>query len=170
MYMLILVVCLTALDQYSKFLVSKHLAFGESLPLIPGLFSFTHTRNTGAAWGMFHDFNGPLVILSIAITICLIVFRKTMTGHSAAGRVAFSFMIAGILGNLADRLRLGFVVDFFDVFRGATHFPTFNVADSCICIGVGLYVLYAFLSGRKFTDDGTPAADKDTAAAGGSQT
>ena len=77
----------------------------------------------------------------------LVTFRRSFLTDTLTHRIASGLMIAGIMGNLGDRLRLGYVVDFLDFHLGDSHFPSFNVADSAICIGVGLYILSQVFGG-----------------------
>ena len=148
--MLILTLGLTIafLDQVTKELVRGHFLVGDQLPMIPGFFNLTYVRNTGAAWGMMSGLNGWLIVLSIIMLAVLVIFRRSFLTNTLTHRVASGLMIAGIIGNLIDRLRLGYVVDFLDFHLGASHFPSFNVADSAICIGVALYILSQVFGGE----------------------
>ncbi len=133
------------LDQVTKYFVQRAFCVGDFIEVIPRLLDFHYIRNTGAAWGMFSGFSHWLVIVSFVVLIVLVVFRRSIMTDSLVHRCATAFMIGGIVGNLVDRVRLGYVVDFIDFYwldrAGPHHFPAFNVADSAICIGVGLYIL-----------------------------
>lgn len=146
MLVLMLGLLIAAADQFVKELVRRHFFVGESLPVIPGFFSLTYVRNTGAAWGMFDGSNVALAIFSLAVLILLVVLRRHFLGPSVWQRLALGLMAGGILGNLFDRLRLGFVVDFLHFYRGGYHFPSFNIADAAICTGVFLYLITSFRS------------------------
>ena len=137
-----------ALDQTTKLWVRGAFHPGESWSIVPAFFNLTYVRNTGAAWGMLGGLNGWLSVLSVVLLILLVVFRRTWLSDSLAHRIALGGLIGGILGNLADRARLGFVVDFLDFYiqRLNWHFPAFNVADAAICVSVGLYLLTTTLS------------------------
>jgi len=137
------------LDQFTKFLVRRGVGLSGEIVVVPGLLSLRYVENTGAAWGMLAGLNGWLVLLSGAILIFLVCFRRYVMDESVLHRVARGLMIAGIVGNLLDRLRLGYVVDFLDFHLRGHHFPAFNVADSAICTGVGLYILSQVLPGRR---------------------
>ena len=130
-----------ALDQATKFWVRGAFYPGESWIVAPAFFSLTYVRNTGAAWGILGGLNSWLAVLSIILLILLVVFRRTWLSDSLTHRVALGGLMGGILGNLADRARLGYVVDFLDFHCRSWHFPAFNVADATICISVGLYLL-----------------------------
>lgn len=145
------------LDQATKELVRLHMVLGASIPLVPGLFHFTYVRNTGAAWGMLSGFGAVLIGLSAVMLVVLIVFRRHFLTDTLEHRLATGLMVGGITGNLIDRIRLGYVVDFLDFFWRAHHFPAFNVADSAICIGVGLYVLTQLTARNEPTAPAAPA-------------
>lgn len=132
---------LVALDQGTKFLVRRAFEPGESLPVVAGLFNLTYVRNEGAAWGILQGWGLFLVALAIAMFVFLAVRRRQVFGEGRLAAAAFILLLAGIAGNVLDRLFLRYVVDFLDFYHGAWHFPAFNVADSCICVGVGLFLL-----------------------------
>ena len=129
------------LDQLSKDQITSQFCLGEPHPVISGFFNLTYVRNTGAAWGMFGGWNIWLAVLSLAILAVLVIFRRSFLVDCLLHRVALGLMIGGIVGNLFDRIRLGYVVDFLDFRFGTYAFPAFNVADSAICIGVAIYAL-----------------------------
>lgn len=129
------------LDQATKYVVQARFYYGESLPVIRGFFNLTYVRNTGAAWGMLGGWNLWLAFLSVVILGALLIFRRSFLVDCRLHRVALGLMTGGIVGNLVDRLRLQYVVDFMDFRFGSYAFPAFNVADSAICIGVAIYAL-----------------------------
>ena len=129
------------LDQATKEWVRGAFSLHESVPVIPGFFHLTYIRNTGAAWGMFSGQNLALSLLAFAMLVALVLFRRKILPPGKPHRVALGLLCGGIVGNLFDRLRLDYVVDFLDFFHRGWHFPAFNVADSAICIGVAIYVL-----------------------------
>lgn len=138
---------LYALDQITKYLVWRHIHGGEFIPVIPGWFDLVHVGNTGAAWGMGHNRNGFFTVLSLAALAVLGVLYRQGAFVDSLARVGFLLLVAGILGNLTDRLVHGHVVDFlsFDLHvPGANPWPSFNVADSCICVAVGLFLFGSF--------------------------
>ncbi len=134
-------------DVVSKVLVTQHLSFADRVPVIEGFFYLTHVRNTGAAFGLFADapvaFRLTFFISTsfIAIGIIFSFFRKLAPDDRLAA-VALGMILGGAAGNLADRIRLGEVVDFLH-FRlwGGYSWPDFNFADSFIVVGVGVLVL-----------------------------
>lgn len=136
-----LVVALVLLDQITKEWVRLRFALGESWVIIPRFFNLTYIRNPGAAWGLFGTQTGLLTLISIVLLALLLIFRRHFLTDSRLHRLALACLVAGILGNLLDRLRFGYVVDFLDFYVGRSHWPAFNVADAAICIGVGIYLL-----------------------------
>ncbi len=129
------------LDQYTKHLVQTGLDRWHGIVIIPGYFDFRYVQNTGAAWGMLQGLNGWLVGLSVLMLVLLVVFRRHFMTDGVLTRVAAGSVVGGIIGNLIDRLRFGYVVDFIHVHWHAHEFPTFNIADSAICVGVGLFMI-----------------------------
>jgi len=143
-----------ALDQATKGLVRARMPLHESIPVVPGLFHLTHVTNRGALFGMLHDLPDPwratiftsVPLLAIGLILWFQV-RTPAADHLAQGGLAL--ILAGAVGNLADRLRFGQVTDFLDVFVGAHHWPAFNVADASICVGVALLMLDLLRHGRR---------------------
>ena len=135
-----------ALDQVTKMLVQTRLPLHDSRTILPDLFSLTHVTNRGALFGLLHDLPDPWrAILFTVVPFAAIVLILYFQGRTApADRLAhggLALILGGAAGNFLDRLRLGYVVDFLDVYVGTHHWPAFNVADSAICVGVGLLVL-----------------------------
>ena len=145
--------CLIAFDQATKCLVRAHFALHESRPVIRDFFSLTYVQNRGAAWGILAGWRIALVAIAAVMLFVLAHYREKIFGTRAIGRVSFVLLVAGIIGNVIDRVWLGYVVDFLDFYVGTSHFPAFNVADSCICIGVGLYMLASLALGNR--EEGT---------------
>ena len=144
------------LDQLTKAWVIATIPFGSQRDVIPGLFRIVHTRNRGIAFGFFGS-SGPLVqtvLLVVVVAVVGVLIWQLMRGDGdrLAG-CGLSLVLGGALGNLADRLLRGEVVDFLDVYvrsGGREHvWPTFNVADSCITVGAGLVILAELLAARQ---------------------
>lgn len=148
MLVLLLAFTVAAADQWTKLVIRDSFAYGELRPVIAGFFNLTYVRNTGAAWGLFGGHNNLLVLLSLVMLAALALFRHSFLTNSRSHRIALGCMVGGIVGNLMDRVRLGYVVDFLDFRFGGRPFPAFNIADSAICIGVGIYVITSFLAER----------------------
>lgn len=134
------------LDQLSKACVSRAFAAGETRPVIKGVFHLSLVHNTGVAFGLFRNHNTLLSIFSLAV---IIYIARDSLAHKKdrrlCQRVALGLILGGACGNLIDRLRLGYIIDFLD-FR---IWPVFNIADSSITIGITLLALEIFFhSGR----------------------
>ena len=138
-------VLLTAFD-----LIIKHIVniVKPSFPIIKGVFHITYAENTGAAFSMFENFPQFTTILTCLLILVLIGYIIYSKPKKHIELIAFTLMISGGIGNLVNRLTLGYVVDFFD-FR-LINFAIFNTADVFICVGAGLFILSTFLlSGKK---------------------
>ena len=141
------------IDQTTKAWAIRKLRFGGDWSVIPNFLNFAYAQNTGVAFSMLDDHGdtgrwGLSVVAMVAGVLVLYFFWRTpRSDDRILGSLAL--LMAGIAGNVADRLRLGFVVDFIDVQFGSWHYPTFNVADAAICIGAGLLVLDMFLSKKR---------------------
>ncbi len=134
-------------DQWSKQRVLDRFYLGESLSVLNGFFNITYVRNTGAAFGMLRDapswFRVPFFILIplIAIGIIFSIYRQLSSNDRWMGS-ALALIVGGAIGNFIDRIRLGYVVDFLDFhWNFEYHFWIFNIADSAICVGVGMILL-----------------------------
>jgi signal peptidase II len=132
-----------ALDQLSKALIASSLAMHETRPVISGFVNLTRVHNTGAAFGIFAGQASSfrtLVFLSVSILAVVVIFWMLvrLAPTQRVEMVALALILGGALGNMLDRVRLGEVVDFIDVYYGSYHWPAFNVADSAISIGVTL--------------------------------
>ena len=140
---LICVAVLVFLDQLSKWLAVILLEGQPSFYLIPGVLRFTYVENRGAAFGMLADNRWVFLALSTLTIVCLLGFMIYSKPKSRLERAGLALVLAGGIGNMIDRVLLGYVIDFIDF----CAFPklwnwVFNVADSCICIGVGLLIIY----------------------------
>jgi len=129
---LISVIIILSLDQLTKFIITKNLSLNQSIPIIKGIFHLTLVHNRGAAFGILRN-QIPLFIFTSLFATVLIYFnlKDTRFKKSLIYKISLSLILAGALGNLIDRLFLGYVVDFLD-FR---IWPVFNVADSAITVG-----------------------------------
>jgi signal peptidase II len=141
------------IDQTTKSWAAKRLRFDGDWSIIPNFLNFAYAQNPGVAFSMLDDHGdtgrwGLSIVAIVAGALVLYFFWRTpRSDDRILGSLAL--LMAGIAGNVADRLRLGFVIDFIDVQFGSWHYPTFNVADMAICIGAGLLILDMFLSKKK---------------------
>jgi len=135
-----------AVDQLTKAIVRQVLPLGESRSIVPEFLDLTHVHNTGAAFGLLNAVEfpyKPIVMIAIAaVALVAIAAYATQLGfHERMARFGLALILGGAFGNLIDRAVAGYVVDFVDVYWGATHFWAFNVADSAITIGAILVLL-----------------------------
>lgn len=148
------------IDQTTKAWATRELRFGGDQTVISGFLNLAYAQNTGVAFSMLDDHGdagrwGLSVVAFVAAALVLYFFWRTpRTDDRVLG--ALALLLAGIAGNVTDRMRLGFVVDFIDVQFGSWHYPTFNVADSAICIGAGLLILDMILTKKAVESDSNP--------------
>ncbi|MBD3305499.1 signal peptidase II [candidate division KSB3 bacterium] len=144
--MVSLAVVIVIVDQYTKWLIEQA---RPSMTVIPGFFNLTYARNTGAAFGILQGKQTLLTVVSV-IAIGILVFLLWYERPERRGfLVALALILGGTCGNFIDRVRQGYVVDFLDVYISRYHWPSFNVADSAITVGVGLLIIVTFLEERK---------------------
>ena len=145
------VVHLVIADAVSKELAAGFLRDSAPLSVIPGFFDLAYVENRGCAWGMFQGQVWPLAIFGLVALAFLIWRRQSVFGSGRLPAIAEPLLYAGIIGNIIDRLFRGYVIDMFDFHWGIHHFPCFNLADSCICVAVGLLLLASILDKPKRT-------------------
>ena len=134
------------LDQATKLLVDRLLALHESHQVVDGFLRLTYVRNRGAAFGILSDAELPyqsalFSLLSLAALSAIALYAWRLPAQSRLPKTALALIIGGAVGNLVDRMRLGYVIDFVDAYVGPHHWPAFNVADSAITVGVCLLIL-----------------------------
>jgi signal peptidase II len=137
-----------ALDQITKVMIAERLPYNSygsavHIEIIPGFFNLVHVGNTGAAWSMFAGQSFWLGLLAVATLAAMFHWRRTLGLDQPAAQPAFGLLCGGIAGNLVDRFAHGHVIDFLDFHFGGYTYPTFNIADSAICIGVFWYILWS---------------------------
>ena len=149
------------LDQATKWAVLQRLNYGDDVPVIPGFFNLVHWRNFGAAFSLFSDktanSNAFFIGLSVVALVVLAVLAWRGKFADRVSRMGWALLLAGILGNLTDRILYGSVTDFllFDLHVPFAHpWPAFNVADSCICIAAGLFIWQSFREPNSATPAG----------------
>ena len=135
------------LDQVTKEIVLRSIPLNTTRPVIDGLFNLTHIHNPGGAFGLMADLS-PLMrsiiflfISSLAVGLIFYFYKKT-PAHYAWLSAAFALIFGGAIGNLIDRIRFGKVVDFLDFYLGNLHWPAFNIADSAISVGIGIFLYH----------------------------
>jgi signal peptidase II len=140
-------------DQMSKAWAVRTLRLGQDRTIISGFLDFAYVENPGIAFGQLQEGGAwgryALAALATAAAVAVLTyfFRTPRSDDRTLG--ACALLLAGIAGNLTDRLRLGYVIDFINAHAGSYHWPTFNVADAAICIGAGLLAFDLILEGRK---------------------
>lgn len=146
-------VIIVVADQLTKALIRSRLALHESITVIPGMFDITHVRNTGAAFGILNsvEFEYKAIVMVLVAVVALVavgLYALTLPAEQRIARVGLALILGGAIGNLIDRARMGFVIDFVDVYWRGVHFWAFNVADSAITVGVALMLLDVLGVGR----------------------
>ncbi len=140
------------LDQITKWLIVLNFPLHSYKTVIPGVFDIVHVTNTGAAFGSFSDSNTFFMILSLLVGGAMLFFFLKGSFKNKLTRLAAVILLSGIAGNLTDRFVHGHVIDFlsFDLHLPyANPWPSFNVADSCICVAAGLFLLQSVVEGRR---------------------
>jgi len=152
--MAVIIIIFIFLDQYTKHLVAQNFYLGEVRPIIDGFFNLTHVRNTGAAFGFgagSSDWFRITFFLALPVIACVwllwAIWKTAQTNLLMC--VAYTLVFAGAVGNLIDRFRLRYVVDFFDFYHKNYHFAAFNIADSCITIAAFLIIFDYFKEMKK---------------------
>jgi signal peptidase II len=133
-------------DQLTKLAVVREIPLHESVTVVPGLLDLTHVRNTGAAFGFLNAVEFPgkpvaIVLIALAALAGVAAYAAHLPAEHKWARVGLLAVIAGAAGNLIDRVRQGYVVDFVDAYWNGWHFWAFNVADAAITVGVAIIIL-----------------------------
>ena len=139
-------IAIVVLDQATKALIRSQVPLSSTVEIVPGFMNLTHVRNTGAAFGIGANASSRLVPLllnagAIAVFFVVVVYALRSAVTDRVLQTGLHLILGGAIGNLLDRFRFGYVVDFLDVYVGTKHWPAFNVADSAICIGIALLFL-----------------------------
>lgn len=134
------------LDQGTKYVISQTQPYFQ---VIPGFFTLTYVKNTGAAFGILQG-KQPLLTAVSVVAMGVLLFLLFYEREERKGLLyALALILGGTCGNFIDRVRLGYVIDFLDVHIQQHHWPTFNIADSAISIGVGLLILVTLREGER---------------------
>lgn len=152
--LVLVAVVLYVADQLTKALVVANIGYGERVPVIGDVVQLWHVRNTGAAFSLFEGLTWLFIPVHLLAVVMVVYFHRQFRDRGTWLHVVLGAILAGGLGNLTDRLRLGYVVDFVSVGIGDLRWPTFNVADPSLVIGILVLVAYlTFVDGRA-TDGG----------------
>jgi signal peptidase II len=145
--MFLIAALIVALDRVTKLWIVKHIKPGATIPVIPHVFALSHVLNSGAAFSMFEGAKHPEMVRQVLIwfsvvAVLVVIGLLLKVGKSVSlMSVSLALILGGALGNLYDRVRLQYVVDFLEVHIVHYHWPDFNVADSAICVGACLLLL-----------------------------
>jgi signal peptidase II len=140
------------LDQATKLYIDGSMRLYQSIPVVDNLFSITYVRNRGAAFSFLANTSWRLpffIFVTIIALIAILVAVRKLRADQRLALVSLSLIFSGAIGNLIDRIRLGEVIDFLDVYWRTHHWPAFNVADSAICVGVALLAVDMVLEERR---------------------
>lgn len=148
-FVILLALAVLGADQASKAAALARIGPWEHITVIPGFFDLVNVSNYGAAFGFLNrpDWGWPSVFFAAFTCLAIVVLLWLVKGVTESDRLhlaAIGSIIGGALGNLVDRLRFGYVVDFVDLYIGRWHWPAFNVADAAICVGAGVLALKMF--------------------------
>ena len=154
MFLIIIIVSIIALDQWSKWAIKTSFNLYQSKPVIQDLLHFTYVTNDGMAFGLsFPGGKHVLLIMTILLTGFIIGFLwKEKNGHPLI-KYGLALILSGAIGNLIDRMLYGKVVDFLDLMIGNFHWYIFNIADSSVTIGMILFIIHSIYIEQKKTND-----------------
>ncbi len=148
-----LIALVVVVDQASKLTVETYIPLFDTVTIIPGLLDLVHIHNAGVAFGIMNDVEHPYrtaltTALALVALVGIVYYARQVHPSERLARTGLSLILGGAVGNLIDRIRLGHVVDFIDVYRGDWHFWAFNVADAAISCGAVLIFIELFFAGR----------------------
>jgi len=151
--LLIAAAVIVVLDQATKAMIGASIPLYESVTIIPGFLDFTHVRNTGAAFGLLNTTDLPMksifmVAMALVAIAAIGAYGATLRADENIARAGLALVLGGAIGNLIDRARLGYVLDFVDAYVGDWHFWAFNVADAAITVGA-ILVIFDLLGLRR---------------------
>jgi len=139
-----LAVVVVIFDQLTKYIASTSLEMYQPIAVMP-MFNWTLMHNTGAAFSFLHDAGGWqrwfFAVIALVVSAVIVLWIKRLERHEKLQAIALALILGGAIGNVIDRVWLGYVVDFIDVYYGRMHWPAFNIADSAISIGVVLIII-----------------------------
>ena len=148
----VVAIVLLIADQLAKYTITQNFLYGEYINIFPGL-DFTLVHNTGAAFSFLSDAGGwqrwLFLIISLAASIVLMVWLYRLKASQFFLSTSLALILGGALGNLYDRIFLGYVIDFIDFYYGIYHWPVFNIADASITLGAVFLIFESFLVSKK---------------------
>ncbi len=149
---LLLAALVIVLDQWTKWIATTNLVYARPVEVFPGL-NWTLLHNTGAAFSFLSDAGGwqhwLFIGLAIAISLALTIWMFAIPKNIWMRQLPLALIIGGAVGNVIDRIRLGYVVDFIDVYVGSSHWPAFNIADSAICVGAVGFIVLGYIQDKR---------------------
>ncbi len=155
---LLIAAVIFVLDRATKVLIERNVSIWDTLQVIPGFFNIVHTKNRGAAFGMFSDGTSEVrtflligVSIAVLIFVAVLLLQPSRAGFSGSRTtmIGLSLVLGGAVGNIYDRIVSGMVTDFLEFYVGQWHFAAFNVADSAITVGAGLLLLDMWMSRKQ---------------------
>ncbi len=150
---IIVIVLAVILDQLTKLVVVNSLALHESIEVIPKVFNFTYIHNKGAAFGMLDEHRWVFMVVSSVAILAILIYLFKFAPKNNLLRVGLSLIVGGGIGNMIDRVALGYVVDFLVFCAFDFWVWIFNVADACVCVGAAIIVLYFIIDIIKDTKE-----------------
>ena len=141
----IMIAAVIAVDQITKWLTVSFLKVGESVALIPNVFHFTYVQNEGAAMGMLQNHRWVFMLFSTVAIVAILLYLWKNHAQSRFASICLSLVVGGGIGNMIDRVRLGYVIDMLDFCAFDFWVWVFNVADSCVCVGGGMLVVWCIV-------------------------
>ena len=135
-----LAILILVMDQWTKAWIRFHFSYGESRAIMDGFFNLVYVRNDGAAWNLLSGHSWLLITISLGVLLFLDIKGRAELMRTRFTQILYGLLLGGIAGNLADRIRFGWVTDFLDFQFGSYHYPSFNLADASICVGAILYI------------------------------
>jgi len=153
-------------DQVSKLLVQAHLRGALPREIFPNFLQLSYAQNKGGAFSLLANHGWILTAVSVAAVVAILIWSFNIPRHEKLTRISLGLIFGGAVGNLFDRFRLGYVIDFIDAhWYNTYHWPTFNFADTFICIGIGLFVIATILSHIRYkrgriVDSSVPCASE----------
>jgi signal peptidase II len=148
---LLVAIAAMIVDQLSKYIILKYVLIEYAAVIVAPFFAIVRAWNTGVSFSMFNNYGikGVYMLSGVALIIVAMLLKWLKDEKNNVIRVALGLIIGGALGNVLDRIRLGAVFDFLDFHIGQYHWPAFNMADSFICVGAGIVIVYSLFGNKK---------------------